>query len=271
MKAIDVIKMLSTRIDSQELIDLTTGTDELNEDQAQNVKNAIMGLLTVDSARNNPEIVNAIKDELYPTHKKTILKQFEDKIKPLADKLGLDLTGKEFASDQFDLLSTAIETKLSEGFTGDTSLIESLKKDKSDLLAQIETNKGEHEGKINDINKAQTGKELYRNFENKFNTYKLAESYDDEILKDSLKESLWKKITATTHLELSDQGIKVFEKEMPDKELYRDNKLQTLETLIEPQISKYLKKADTPKVVVVGTGQTVFKNAYQEKFARANA
>lgn len=271
MKAHDIIKLLSTRIDNQGLIDLTQEPDkELSQEEANDLKEKINSLMTFEAAKNNPKIVESIKTELFPVHKKTVLKDFEDKLKPLADKLGVDISDKKFADEMFSTISEAISEKAEKGFQGDKSVVEALKKEREQLAKQLEDTKQEYEGKLTNFQKEQKQKELFREFENKFNNYNLADSYKDDLIKSSLKKSLWEEVTSKAHLDLSDNGIKVFEKEMPEKELYINNKPATLESLLEPKISNYLKKADEPirKPSAPENSKPVYKNSYQERYAR---
>lgn len=267
MKALDIIKLLSTRVDSPELVELTQDPDkELTEDQAQSVKNALLNLMSKEAAKNNPEIIEAVKSEYFPVHKKTVLKDFEDKIKPLADKLGVSLEGKKFADEMFSAVTKAIEEK---GLPKSDEIVESLKSERQKLSEQLESTKTEYEQKLKEIQQSQRNKELFREFENKFNNYNLADSYKDEFVLKSLKKSLWEDITSKAHLDLSDEGIKVFEKEMPEKELYLNNKKATLETLLEPKISSYLKKAEPEpsRRQPETNSRPSFKNSYQERYA----
>ena len=100
---------------------------EPSEDGVAAIIAQTKGLFSVDSAVNNPEIIEKISKDLYPKHMKSALSKVETGLKPMLDKLGIDPSKYEYLSDSIGDLSEAIDKQVSEG--GDVKLIESLKKD----------------------------------------------------------------------------------------------------------------------------------------------
>ena len=62
----------------------------------------------------------------------------------------------------------------------------------------------------------------------KANGYTWADNYSDPELKEALLEKKWNKLNAKAHFKLDGDDIGVFQKDMPDKELYNGNKLENI-------------------------------------------
>ena len=76
-------------------------------------------------------------------------------------------------------------------------------------------------------------------------------------LKEAILGKVWENINAKAHLNLNNGEIGVFQKDMPEKEIYEGNKVVTFQNLLEPEIANYLKKSDPEKAK--GTDKTVLK------------
>lgn len=204
-------------------------------------------LLTVDAAVNNPEIIDRVKKDVYPVHMKTILSKFEDKLKPIYDKTGIDYSDAEFLSDKIGDLETALETALTKGDSKD--VIDSLKNDLRTAHEQLEAAAAKSEEEIQAVREEYKQKELYNAYVRNATSKQWASHFTDPDLQDAVLRKKWDKLTATAHLELDDTGnIKVMQKDMPEKELYNGNKVVTFQSLLEPELESYWKKSSPEKV-----------------------
>lgn len=251
----EVIKELSKLTNSNALSAAASATNinevTFSDEDFSHIKTQLSGLLTEESALANPKIIESVKKSVFPLHKKTVLEQIENDIKPIGDKLGVDFSGAEFATDKIKLLSTAIEDKLLKGGNPDTEkLVKSLKDDKENLskkLKQFETD-FVPKTELDKISQGYKAKSLQRAFALKTNSFDLQDVYKDERIKKALVNEIWGEINNVARLDFSDDNeteIKVLQKDL-DKELYVNNKPVKFDDLLTEKFLPYLKKSDPP-------------------------
>ncbi|MFY0654983.1 MAG: hypothetical protein JXQ96_23330 [Cyclobacteriaceae bacterium] len=248
---IELIKVIGNQIDNDELTkaikeDKFDGEFALSEDGLNLAKKQVSQLLTIESAVANPTVVEMITKDTWMKHKKTALTQVEEKLKPIYDKMGIDYSDAEFISDKIG----DIEEKLSEAISkGDNkSVVDSLNKELREAKESLESREQEIENKINEVRNEYAARDLRREYELKANDYQWADVYSNPDLKKAILNQKWEKLNAKAHLKLSEDGnIQVMQKDMPDKELYEGNKIMTFQSLLEPEISDFLKKSSPEK------------------------
>lgn len=242
-----ILETLNNQIDSNELAaalkaDNFEGEYALSEDGVKSILSQTKGLLSIDSAVNNPTVVENISKDLYPKHLKTFMTKFEDKLKPVLDKLGVDYSKYEYISDAIP----DIEPKLSAMSTGENKeLINSLNEDirlaKEALTSQSEEFQNQLKQRDADI----LADKLQQVYKSKATEKQWAEAYSMPDVKNAIMNQVWSKINAKATLKLTDSGdVAVMQKDFPDKELYDGNKILTFQGLLEPEIEAYLKKSD---------------------------
>jgi methionine salvage enolase-phosphatase E1 len=242
---------LNDRIDHSELSkavkeDKWEGEFALSDDGFTDAEKKIGSLLTIDSAIANSEVIEKINQDSYPKHMKTALSKVEEKLKPIMDKAGIDYSDAQFISDKIEDLEQALEKSVSKGDNKD--VIETYKKDIATLHKSLESKEKEAEETIKALKEEYRQKELYNTYVRKVNDYTWADTYSDPDLKDALLKKKWDKLTAKAHLKLSESGdIQLFQKDMPDKELYEGNKIATFQSLLEPEFEPYFKKSSPEK------------------------
>jgi len=244
---IELIKIVGNQINNDELNkaikeDKFDGEFALSEDGLNLAKKQVSELLTIDSAVANPAVIERVNKDSYPKHMKTALSKVEEQLKPIMNKLGIDLEGAEFVSDKIG----DIEAKLSEALSsGDSKgVIDSLNKELREAKEMLDGREQEIESKINEVRSEYAAKELYNTYKLKANDYQWAEVYSDSDLKEAILKQKWEKLTAKAHLKLNNGEIVPMQKDMPDKELYEGNKIMTFQSLLEPEIQGFLKKSD---------------------------
>ena len=250
-----ILETLNNQIDSNELdaaikADNFEGEYALSEDGITSILSQTKGLLSINSAVNNREVVEKISKELYPKHMKSALSKVEESLKPVLDKLGVDYTNREFISDAIQ----DIVPKLAELSNGDNkelidSLNEDVRKSKDLLTAQSEQFEKDLKQRDDDI----LQDKIKAKFTSKATEQTWADAYSDPEIRDAILTQKWKKINAKAHLTLSESGeIIPMQLEFPDKELYNGNKVETFQSLLEPEFEAYLKKSSPEKVNTTG-------------------
>ncbi len=242
-----ILETLNNQIDSNELTtslkaDKFEGEYELSEDGITSIIDQTKGLLSVESAVNNADIIEKISKDLYPKHMKSALSKVEENLKPVLDKLGIDYSKLDFVSDAIK----DIGPKLGELTSGDKQdLIDSLNEDlrvSKEALTKKDTD-FEEQLKIrdNDILKDK----LLTIYKSKATEKQWADAYNIPDVKDAILNQVWSKINAKAFLKLTDNGeIVPMQKEFNDKELYDGNKVATFQSLLEPELDAYLKKSE---------------------------
>lgn len=245
-----ILETLNNQIDSNELAtalkaDKFEGEYALSEDGITSIIDQTKGLLSVESAINNADIIEKISKDLYPKHMKSALSKVEENLKPVLDKLGIDYSSLEFVSDAIK----DIAPKLGELTSGDNqelidSLNEDLRTSKEALTKAEETFEEQLKKRDDDI----LSDKLHSIFKSKATEKQWAEAYNIPNVKDAILSQVWSKINAKAHLKLTDDGeIVPMQKELNDKELYDGNKVATFQSLLEPEIDSYLKKSEPTK------------------------
>ena len=245
-----ILETLNNQIDSNELTtslkaDKFEGEYALSDDGITSIIDQTKGLLSVESAINNADIIEKISKDLYPKHMKSALSKVEENLKPVLDKLGIDYSELEFVSDAIK----DIGPKLGELTSGDKQdLIDSLNEDirvsKDALTKAEETFQDQLKERDNDILKDK----LRTIYKSKATEKQWADAYNIPDVKDAILNQVWSKINAKAFLILTDNGeIVPMQKEFNDKELYDGNKVATFQSLLEPELDAYLKKSDPTK------------------------
>jgi hypothetical protein len=281
---IELIKAIGNQIDNTELsaaikADNFDGEFAMSEAGLNSAKEQVSKLLTIESAIANPDVIERINKESYPKHMKTALGKVEAPLKELYETYGVDYSDAEFISDKIDDLKEKLSEAVSKG--DNKSVIETLNKELREAKESLDKKESDLENKINEVRNEYAMKDLRRTYELKANDYQWADVYSNPDLKKAILNQKWDKLNAKAHLQLSEDGtIQVMQKDMPDKELYEGNKVMTFQSLLEPEISDFLKKSDSkqgkkpsePKEKVQDdlTPKQKEMIAQKEKFSRAS-
>jgi len=266
-----ILRALNDQIDSNELntalkAEKFEGEYALSEDGIAAIVDQTKGLLSKDSAANNPEIIEKISKDLYPKHMKTALSKVEEGLKPVMDKLGVDYSQYEFVSDAIKDIEPRLE-KLSEG--DNNELVESLKEDVRKSKELLETQAEEFEAQLQKRDEDIRQDKLMQVFKTKATEKKWADAYNIPDVKEAILGKVWDKLNSKATLKLTDDGeIVPMQKEFPDKELYDGNKVMTFQSLLEPEFEPFLKKSDpTPEPEPGAGGQEKLSEAEKQRIA----
>jgi len=248
-----ILETLNNQIDSNELTtalkaDKFEGEYALSDDGITSIIDQTKGLLSVESAINNADIIEKISKDLYPKHMKSALSKVEENLKPVLDKLGIDYSSLEFVSDAIK----DIGPKLGELTSGDKQdLIDSLNEDLRLSKEALTTQGTEFEDQLKQRDHDILKDKLQTIYKSKATEKQWADAYNIPDVKDAILNQVWSKINAKAFLKLTDTGeIVPMQKEFNDKELYDGNKVATFQSLLEPELDAYLKKSDPTKPIV---------------------
>jgi len=253
MDAKELLKELSKRLNSNAL-SAAVGASNLSDvkfDDASwgEITGQLNGLLTKDAALADKEILESVKKSIFPQHKKTILEEFEGKLKPLASKFGINVTGAN-ANEMFDVFAGEIEKKVTGQNPDADNLVKSLKADKEALASKLLEFESNYvpKSELDNAQSAFKAKQLQKEFFLKTNSHQLADVYNDPRIKKALINDIYNEITSTARLDFDEDesGIRVLQKDL-DKELYVNNKPVKFDDLIFEKLQPYLKKSDPAK------------------------
>ena len=246
----DILVALNNQIDSNELTaalkaESFEGEYALSEDGIASIVNQTKSLLSAESAVNNPVIIEKISKDLYPKHMKSALSKVEEQFKPILDKLGIDYTRYEFVSDAIK----DIEPKLAQLANGDSQkIIASLNEDIRAAKEALTKREQEFEEQLRKRDEELMMDKLQQKFKAKATEKQWAEAYSIPDVQDAILSKIWNKVNAKAHLKLNEQGeVVLMQKDFPDKELYNGNKVETFQSLLEPEFEPFLKKSDATK------------------------
>jgi hypothetical protein len=247
-----ILGVLNNQIDSVELnaaikADNFEGEFAISEDGLTAIIAQTQDLLSIESAVANPVVIERINKESYPKHMKSALSKVEEKLKPIYDKVGVDYSSAEYLSDLIGEIEAKIDESASKG--DNKGVIESLNKELREAKEALDNKDAEFNTRITEREQAYLDERIKDKFMLKANEYKWADIYSIPKLKKDILTGTWETIKAKAHLKLSNDGeILVMQKDMPDKELYNGNKIETFQSLLEPELQDYLMKSDPKKV-----------------------
>lgn len=237
----------------------TNGTLEMDDEKIDQAEQEIKGLLTKESAKNNPELIGELTEKI-KTEAETAAKAkikseqlfaVEKGLESFANEAGIDLGVKPGEENAWYKMLEAIKKAEGSG-TGDEALketINTLKAERERLNNQISEINETHSTQIDELKADYARKDLKTTFLLKANTYKWAETFDDK-LRGAVLNTTFDELNAKYTLKLDAGEIKVYQKDNPELEAYGEgNKKLTFQTLLEPEIKPYLKKSngqDTP-------------------------
>lgn len=249
-KLLKVLEAVNGRISSKELDAIvksgkTDGEYEFSDDGLDVAIGQIQGLMTQDAAVHNPEIIEAINKVNYPLHAKTALTKVEEPLKELYKLTGVDFNGEGFISDKISDLQEKIRTLISEGGNKDQSVtLQTLNtelKEAKELQVQIQQDK---DAEIKKLNEGFELERLRSEFDSKATEKTWASVYDDADIKGAILSRIWENINAKAVLKREEGVIKPYRKDDPNLPLYNGNSEATFQSLLEPEVDKYLKKSE---------------------------
>ena len=257
----DLIRSINQQVNSNELEALAGASGvqeiEVQDDTLNEVSEKLKGLMSVEAAKNNPQLSEHFKKQLHPTIKGEILGNIDTDIsqntkdlfgeEALKEFEGLDYTGDK-VKKVFELSKKMIESKSAD---------ENLKKQHDNLKKQLKELEGnfnnELQQKQKELETAQSdfkNKLIQKEFSNLMSKYKLGDKYQDEFIKNALTENMFKTVKKKANLIFNEDGeIVPRSADDPSLELYEGNKkVESIKQLLDPLMEPYISKNPTVKV-----------------------
>ena len=161
---------------------ISGGTLELNDEDIEDVLTQAKGLLTIDSAKSNRDIIDDLsksikdqaKDEAYNDIKQKVLFANERGLVDLANKVGVEFTVKPGDENASKIMMEQL-LKADIGGNNDEqlkSLVTKLKEDNERLNGEIVSTREGHQEEIKKIESDYARKELRNKFYLTANSYK---------------------------------------------------------------------------------------------------
>ena len=251
---IELLKTVGNQIDNTELTaainaDNFDGEFALSEGGLSAAKEQVGKLLTIESAINNPAVIERINKDSYPKHMKTALSKIEAPLKEIYDAYGVDYSDAEYISDKIGDLKEKLASAVASG--DNKEVINSLNEELRLARAIPSKLEEEYNNKIQARDESDRVDKIKSIYVSKATENQWADIYSDPDLKTAVLNQKWDNINAKAQLILSEDGkdVRLMQKDMPDKELYDgNNKLMTFQSMLEPEFEKYYKKSSPEKV-----------------------
>lgn len=252
----DVVKLLSEQISNDELTAAISATDEnveISEEGFEDMSNQIKGLMTMEAAKNNQEIINShidkinkgVESAVHKELKANMMYQAEKKITDAFSSIGLDVSGKKF-DEQIEAFRSRAPT-LSKG----EGVSEDAKKQIETLNSQLKTATEENKNLENKFNKKLEGIQIDTALQRQLDNYKLAEPYTKPAVKNGIYQEAISKVKDLAGFKLGSNGqLKITQKDNPEMDFYMGNeKIDDVGKLLAPHVQDYLKTTTQDKVV----------------------
>ena len=261
----DVLGLVNNVINSNDFSAALSASNPLEvefEDEVfDKIKNQTSGLMTFESAVNNDRVVKALSERVDDEKSQQMRKELHKSIygnveQKINDQLGahfnVDLSGKKL-SEQIDTIKTI---KLNGDESTYRQEIDSLHKKLKSRDEEVETFKQESQKKFDNYRVDTT-------LDNYLHNYKLAEPYQDDVVKQGIFNTVKSQLKEKATLKLGEGNtINLFQKENPELEYFENNKKASVKDLIDPMMHKYIVKSNgkpkgdegtpTPKIEVDG-------------------
>jgi hypothetical protein len=250
----ELFKNIATRIGSNELSDIAenNGFDiDIDDNIMSSVNERMSKLMTIDAARNNPDLVAAVKEELKPQMKKSLLTNIDESInanvgKFLSEDQIAELTGIERTQDRlgkfFELAEHGIKNNSKDSKLKEIN--DQLKKQLSDLNANFKVELEKKDGELKKLDQGYKNKLINTKLDSVLGKYTLGEKYQEDFVKNALFSDIKGKVSKLAKLTLKDDGSIVPKNPENDElDLFVDNKkIENIKDIIDPLMKSYTKK-----------------------------
>jgi len=228
----DILKVVSSKVNSNELSMALSASNpfevELDDKTFGEIENHIKGLTTLEEAKNNqdifealkPKIERAVESDLHKKFKAETLNGVEAELGKLGEKIGVKTTGKKWNEIISEIGSKA------EGLSGDpdarvqtmTQEIEKLHKKVANITDARKTEKEEYENKLTSF---QVDTILRGEIEN---AIPLAKPYQEKVVREGLITRFMDLAKTKSKVNLENGSLKFMNPSNPELELFNEDK-----------------------------------------------
>ena len=229
---------------------------EVTDDLLTDAKTKLSSLLTVDAAKNNPDLETHFKKKNYGTIKGELLGNIDSDLLSSAKTLfGEDSADQfkdiEFTGDKIKKFAELTKTVIEKNGGGSDELKklnQSLNEQVNALNNEILKREKDAEKQLKKEGEKYTNLIIDKEFDANFNAYPLGDKYKEPLFRNALRNDIKQKVTGIAKLTLSEDG-KVIPRnpENAGLELFQGNKkIESLKDLLDPFMKDHLKVTQGP-------------------------
>ena len=225
---------------------------EIDDDTMKLATDKLGGLMSIDAAKNTPELAEHFKKTLHPIIKGELLGNIDTDVASTVKNLFGDeavekLKEKEFTGDKIKFFGELAKTAIESKDTGDVKIKElntNLNKTIAELTNTIEKNGKDHAKALKKSEQGFDTTLIEKEFNATFNDYKLGDKYDTAMFKNALRTDVRDKVKAVAKLTLSEDKTQIVPKNPTDDglDLFIDgNPIKSLKDILDPLMKGHIK------------------------------
>lgn len=252
----DLLLAINEQVQSDELTALagSSGLKEISieDDTLTKVKDHYKGLMSIDAAKNNPDIIESIKETLKPQIKKSVLSNIDSQLLQTSrdlfgDEITSELSGIENSYERIKKFGEHSKKYIADHSSDDKlkGIIEGQKQQMDDLSKNFQSELKKKEKEIEKINTGFNNRLIQKEFTGILANYNLGDKYQEDFVKKALFSDVFSKVQQKAKLTLSDEGSIIPKNpENPELELFIDNKkVDSLKELLDVEMQPFIKKS----------------------------
>lgn len=225
---------------------------ELDDDSMTKATAKFNGLMTIDAAKNTPELADHFKKTLHPIIKGELLGNIDTDVVSTVKNLFGDeavekLKEKEFTGDKIKFFGELAKTAIESKDTGDVKIKElntNLNKQIQDLNGSAEKKQKEFDKLLKKTEQGFDAVLIEKEFNAAFSSYNLGDKYSEDLFKNALRAETRDKVKAVAKLTLSEDKTQIVPKNPTDDglELFIDgNPIKSLKDVLDPLMKGHIK------------------------------
>ncbi len=240
---------------------------QFEEEEANAIKTKIGGFLTLEAAKSHPEVIETVKNNHAGSVKRSVYSNLDNKVGEIAQSHGVTFEPGANMEAKLEALKQAKAPSDDQ--------VKGITKKYSDLQNEFAAFKQNATQKEEELKNSFAKKEslmLQENFINQ--NYTFAEHYQDPVVKRGILNAIINNIESGATVNLKDGDFSVTQKDNPELPIFDQNNNQvSYKSLIDSQISKYLKKSEgnkPPGAPPQSPPQRREMNSFQSEMAKRN-
>ncbi len=231
---------------------------EVGEDTINDVNTKLSGLMSLEAAKNNPELKVHFKKTLHPELKGELLGNLDtDILQQTRSLFGEDAVREfdniEFTGDKvkkvFELAGKMAQSKATDDKLKGT--VENLRKQLEEATNNLNAKLAEKENQLKTAHDEFKTKLIRERFNGLMADYKLGEKFSDPEFKEFLSNKMYGEVAKKAHLTFNDETGAIVVKDPSDVnlDLYANNKkVESIKELLDPIMEPYVvKQPGNPK------------------------
>lgn len=256
----DFLLAINESINSNEISALAGASGladiDVQDETINQAKTKLSSLMSIDAAKNNPDVKAHYKKLLHPELKGELLGNIDTDILQqsrslFGDEVAKEFEGLDFTGDKvkkvFELSQKLAQSKSSDDKLKSTN--EALRKQMEELTQNLNSKLAEKENELKTAHAEFKNKLIKERFNGLMADYKLGEKFNDPDYKEFLSNKLFGKVTEKAHLTFNDDGaIAIKSPSDVNLDLYENGKkVESIKEILDPLMEPYVVKQNDPK------------------------